>query len=100
MMLGFASNPPGAIPPPTISPANPSEKYDRPKEAHSSSNNSLQQVINLLLFFEILQHKKVALSKILIQIILNLKNLEILIGTVASLWCYNGNKAFQFKQHS
>ncbi len=45
MMLGFANNPPGAIPPPSISPANTSEKYDRPKEAHSSSNNSsLQQV--------------------------------------------------------
>jgi hypothetical protein len=44
MMLGFANNPPGAIPPPTISPA--TEKYDRPKEAHSSSNNSLQQVLD------------------------------------------------------
>lgn len=44
MMLGFANNPPGAIPPPSISPASASEKYDRPKEAHSSSNNSLQQV--------------------------------------------------------
>ncbi|XP_035702575.1 uncharacterized protein LOC110842142 isoform X3 [Folsomia candida] len=43
MMLGFANNPPGAIPPPSISPASASEKYDRPKEAHSSSNNSLQQ---------------------------------------------------------
>jgi hypothetical protein len=44
MMMGFSNNPPGAIPPPTISPAPHSEKYDRPKEAHSSSNNSLQQV--------------------------------------------------------
>lgn len=47
MMLGFANNPPGAIPPPSISPVTPSEKYDRPKEAHSSSNSSLQQVIML-----------------------------------------------------
>ncbi|CAG7827385.1 unnamed protein product [Allacma fusca] len=43
MMMGFGNNPPGAVPPPHISPANLADKYDRPKEAHTSSNSSSQQ---------------------------------------------------------
>lgn len=42
IMLGF-SNPPGAVPPPSVSPA--TDKYDRPKEAHSSSSATAAQQV-------------------------------------------------------
>jgi len=48
MMLNFAGTPPGAIPPPTISPA--MDKYERPKEAHSGSTSSSQ--VSCVLFLK------------------------------------------------
>lgn len=47
MMMGF-SNPPGAVPPPTVSPAGIPDKYDRPKEAHSSSSATAAQQVCLM----------------------------------------------------
>ena len=45
MMMGFGNNPPGAVPAPHVSPA--TEKYDRPKEAHSHSSSNSSQVCSM-----------------------------------------------------